>query len=67
MSIKVVHFIFITLSTLLAFGFGAWCVSAYLRDRNDLYIGMGVTSVLAGVGLIVYGIRFRQKIKRLHL
>ena len=67
MSIKIVHLIFISVSTLLAFGFGAWCIHTYLREKSDLYIGMGGTSFLAGIALILYGISFRRKIKRLHL
>jgi hypothetical protein len=67
MSLKGFHIFFITVATLLAFGFCAWCIHAYMGDKKDMYIGLGGSSFLAGVGLIVYGISFLRKIKRLHL
>ncbi len=67
MSLKAVHILFITLATLLAFGLGVWCMHAYAVQKQDLYVGLGGTAFLAGIGLIAYGISFLRKIKRLHL
>jgi len=58
MSLKAFHILFVTISCLLAFGFGVW----------SLQTGGKATSVLAfaaGIGLIIYGIKFYQKIKKL--
>jgi hypothetical protein len=65
MSLKAVHLLFIVLATLLAFGFAAWCVREYMTQRKDLYIGLGGSSFLAGIALIVYGVRVRRKFKQM--
>ena len=57
MSLKAFHVFFISVSVLLCFGFGVWCF------RNNGYTGMGVGSLLIGVGLIVYEISFLRKLK----
>jgi len=64
MSLKAVHIIFITASCLLAFGFGAWCLKSYSSGEGltrDLVLGIG--SLIAGAGLIVYGKYFLKKLK----
>jgi|TARA_B100000035_G_C21030480_1_gene568165 hypothetical protein len=43
----------------MAFGFGAWT----LMEDNGNYILYGFLSFFAGVGLIVYGIRFLKKFR----
>jgi len=67
MSLKGFHIFFITVSTLLAFGFAAWCARMFINEHADLYLGMGGTSFMAGIGLIVYGVSFLRKIKHLKL
>jgi hypothetical protein len=65
-SLKTVHIIFITASTLLAFGFGAWSLNNYFSPTGalgDLVLGGG--SVAFGVGLIFYGKYFWKKLKNL--
>lgn len=66
MSLKGFHIFFITVATLLAFGFGVWCIHAWTQEHKDLYIGMSGSAFIAGVALIVYGVRFLRKIKHLH-
>jgi len=64
MSLKAVHIIFITASCLLAFGFAGWCLKSYFSGEGlprDLVFGIG--SLVAGVGLIVYGRYFLKKLK----
>lgn len=64
MSLKAIHIVFITASTLLALGFGAWCLNNYfqgLGTRADLWFGLG--SVGVAVALVCYGIYFLKKLK----
>ena len=65
MSLKLVHIIFITVATLLALLFAGWCAREYMAQKKDLYIGMGGTSLLAAVALVVYGVRFVRKARNL--
>ncbi len=57
MSLKSFHIVFIALSTALALGFGAWCLSV------DGYLAMGVTSFATGGLLIIYGGWFLRKLR----
>jgi len=63
MSLKAFHILFITLSTLLAFGFGAWCLDSHGTQSNSAPLGLGVGSIGLGLGLIGYGIWFLRKLK----
>ncbi|MEW6160617.1 MAG: hypothetical protein AB1813_24570 [Verrucomicrobiota bacterium] len=66
MSLKAFHIIFITASTLLAFGFAAWALRNFLGPegtRTDLIYAIG--SGVAGIGLIVYGRYFLKKLKNI--
>lgn len=67
MSLKGFHIIFITFSTLLAFGIGIWCLWVNSFASEPSYITGAVISFLAAVGLIVYGCWFWRKMKRLRL
>ena len=61
MSLKLFHILFILLSTLTCFGFGLWAV--LMRGLPEMFRVMGVLSLLGGVVLIIYGIRFLKKSK----
>lgn len=65
MSLKAFHIVFISASTLLAFGFGGWMFKDYTRtgETSDLIFGLG--SVGVGIGLIIYGKYFLRKLKRI--
>ena len=66
MSLKAFHIIFITASTLLAFGFGAWSLITYFTaNSGTLDLVLGSASVCAGVALIVYGKYFLKKLKNI--
>jgi hypothetical protein len=56
MSLKAFHLIFVTLLTSLAFGCAAWAFAA----GNVFW---GVTGIVAGVFVIVYGLYFLKKLK----
>jgi len=66
MSLKAFHLVFITAAVLLAFGFGAWLLDGYFspggRVRDLL---LGIISIAAGVGLIVYERYFLKKTRNL--
>ncbi len=63
MSLKGFHIFFITVSSLAAFGFGIWCFVSRVAGTT-LYTLLGIGSLLLGVGLIVYGKKFLQKMDR---
>ena len=67
MSIKGFHIVFIFFSTLLAIGIGLWCLWVNLTVGEPVYLGGAVASFLSAIGLIVYGVLFYRKMKRLRL
>jgi len=67
MSLKAFHIIFIICSTLLAIGLGAWCVWVNLVEGIPIYLAGAIGSFLSAIALVVYGIWFYRKMKRLRL
>jgi hypothetical protein len=67
MSLKGFHIVFITFSTLLALGIGVWCIWVNLVVGAPIYLAGAVFSFIAAIALIVYGIWFWRKMKRLRL
>ncbi len=63
MSLKTFHVGFITLSVLLAFGFGVWNLLDPSARGNAAYLTLAIVAFAAGIGLIVYEIRFLRKLK----
>lgn len=63
MSLKAFHIFFIMVSSLTVIGFGVWCLVSGAAGKTVFTI-MGVSSLIVGVGLIVYGKRFLEKMKR---
>jgi hypothetical protein len=64
MSLKAFHLVFITISTLLAFGIGAWLLRDYFSPEGRVTdLAFGLASVAAGVALIVYERYFLKKTK----
>lgn len=64
MSLKAFHVIFITVSSLMLFGFGAWMLRAYREPEGvvgDLV--WAVAAIVAGVGLLIYEGFFLRKLK----
>jgi hypothetical protein len=58
MSLKAFHLIFVTLLTALSFGCAAWAFST----GNSFW---GTVGIVAGIVVIVYGIYFLKKLKRI--
>jgi hypothetical protein len=67
MSLKGFHIVFIIFSTLLALGIGAWCSWVNLVEGAPVYLAGAIFSFVAAVGLIVYGVWFYRKMKRLRI
>jgi hypothetical protein len=65
MSLKAFHIVFIIFSTLLALCLGGWCIWVDLVEGTSVYLAGAVASFLAAVALIVYGVWFYRKMKRL--
>jgi len=65
MSLKAFHIVFVTLSILLAFGFGAWCFNQYGDSHRTADLLYGLGSVAAGVGLTFYGKYVLRKLKNI--
>jgi hypothetical protein len=63
MGLKTLHIIFITLSILLSFGFGLWCVSSEGEQLGSFHRVIGIASFVAAVSLLFYGIWFLRKLK----
>src|SRR5436190_11625435 len=67
MSIKGFHIVFIVFSTLLALGIGCYCVWVDLTVGEPVYRTGAIASFVSAVVLIVYGVLFYRKMKRLRL
>ncbi|MGB9156872.1 MAG: hypothetical protein WCB20_10305, partial [Chthoniobacterales bacterium] len=67
MSIKGFHIVFIIFSTLLALGIGCYCVWVDLTVGEPVYRTGAIVSFVSAVGLIIYGVLFYRKMKRLRL
>jgi hypothetical protein len=67
MSLKGFHIVFITVSTLLALGAGAWCLWVDSMHGTPAFRIGAICSFAAGLALICYGIYFYRKMKRLRI
>ncbi len=62
MSLRKFHILFISVSVLLTFGYGGWSLRFYANEGGGIYLTMGLLSLLAGVGLLVYGRWFLREV-----
>ena len=67
MSLKGFHIVFIVFSTLLALGVGLWCVWVDLVEGVPIYLAGAIASFATAVVLIIYGVWFYRKMKRLRI
>ena len=67
MSLKGFHLVFITVSTLLALGVGAWCLWVDSVHGAPVFRIGAIGSFVAAAALIAYGIWFFRKMKRLRI
>ena len=64
MSLKGFHIVFITFSTLLAFGLGIWCLWVNKTSGTDAYTPGAVVSFVAALASVIYGWWFWREMKR---
>ena len=67
MSLKAFHIVFIIFSTLLAVGIGVWCLWVNLVEGAPIYVAGAVASFVVAIALMVYGVWFYRKMKRLRI
>ena len=66
MSLKAVHVIFVTAALLLTAFFGVWSWREYTGPQGtNAHLIFGVFSIVAFVGLLVYGRYFLKKLKHI--
>ena len=63
MSLKAFHIFFVGVSALTAFGFAAWLFNGSTTNGGVGYVIGGILSIVAGIALILYGVRFLRKLK----
>lgn len=63
MSLKAFHIFFILVSILFSLGFSAWEFRAFAEDGDGLDILFGIVGAGAGIGLVVYLMKFVRKLK----
>jgi hypothetical protein len=67
MSLKSFHIVFIIISTLLALGTGVWCLWVNLVADAPIYAAGAAASFAVAILLMVYGVWFYRKMKRLRI
>ena len=67
MSLKGFHIVFITFSTLLALGTGAWCLWVDSMHGSPAFRIGAISAFVVAAGLLVYGVWFWRKMKRLRI
>jgi hypothetical protein len=67
MSLKAFHFVFIFVSITLALGLGCWCIWVNLVEGAPVFLAGAIASFASAVALLIYGIWFYRKMKRLRL
>ena len=67
MSLKGFHIVFITFSTLLALVCGGWCLRVNFIAGAPVFLAGAIICFAASVALLIYGIWFWKKMKRLRI
>jgi hypothetical protein len=65
MSLKAFHIAFISISTLLAVGFGIWGAWSYAQSGNLSHLLMGIGSFITAILLAWYFKWFLRKLKNI--
>ena len=63
MSLKAFHVLFVTLSTLLAVGFGLWSAERFLEAGGAAPLAWAVAGFAAAASLVTYGLWFLRKLR----
>jgi hypothetical protein len=67
MSLKAFHIVFIIFSTLLALGTGVWCLWINFVAGAPIYVAGATASFVVAIVVMVYGVWFYRKMKRLRI
>ena len=67
MSLKAFHIVFVIFSTLLALGVGGWCIWVNLVEDAPVYLAGAIASFACALALVLYGVWFYRKMKRLRI
>ena len=67
MSLRAFHIVFIILSTLLSFGFAMWSYGNFQVQKDATDAVLVAVSGAVGVGLIIYGVLFLRKMRKIIL
>jgi len=67
MSLKTFHVLFICVAVLLCWGFAYWCIAADAAAGNACYGAGGPVAFLCGLGLILYGFKFLQRMRSMNI
>jgi hypothetical protein len=59
------HLVFVGASVVLAAFSAAWAAGMYRSAGDAVYLAGALTSMLAAVGLVVYGAKFQKKMRTL--
>jgi hypothetical protein len=66
MSLKAIHIIFISASTVLTLFFGIWSAQHYFGpDTSPIYLTYMIASIAALAALVLYGRYFLKKLKHI--
>ncbi len=63
MSLKAFHIVLISLSSLLALGFGGWSVNAYRATGAAQHLAFALFSFAGAIGLVVYIVWFARRVR----
>ncbi|MCB9852868.1 MAG: hypothetical protein H6819_07210 [Phycisphaerales bacterium] len=67
MSLRWFHLVFLLFAIMGADLFGGWALHEYSTAGDRGMLGMGLVSLIGGLGLAAYVFWFVQKAERLHL
>jgi hypothetical protein len=67
MSLKGFHILFVVLTTLVALGIGGYCIWVDLVVGEPVYRTGAIASFASAAGLVIYGIWFYRKMKKLRI
>jgi len=65
MSLKMFHIVFITISTIMSVGVGAWGMFTNRQTGDTAALAIGIVSLAGGLLLIGYSVWFVRKLKAL--
>jgi hypothetical protein len=67
MSLKGFHIVFVVLTTLVALGIGGYCVWVDMVVGEPVYLAGAIAAFASALALIIYGVWFYRKMKRLRI